>query len=68
MKLKMEQKRIEAAIKGVKQYEGRQCNSCGNTKRYVLNNGCVNCLKASTYKYMNKIRDAIRAAQKNEAN
>lgn len=56
----MNPKRLEAAQQGHKQYDGKPCTKCGATRRYVVSDGCVHCLRENTYRHRNKIRAALK--------
>lgn len=57
----MNPKRLEAASAGLTRYEGRQCERCGGTMRYVANDGCVPCQNASVRQFY-----ARKRQQKNQ--
>lgn len=58
----MNPKRLEAAQQGHRQYDGKPCTKCGATRRYVVSDGCVHCLRENTYRHRNKIRAALKQA------
>ena len=55
--------RIEAARAGQRKYTGKPCKVCGNTERYVINAGCVDCTKKSKNASENKIREIMDQAK-----
>lgn len=59
----MNELRFDAAKKGHKQYDGKQCSKCGATRRYVASDGCVHCLRENTYRHRNKVRELIKKAK-----
>lgn len=59
----MNELRFDAAKKGHKQYDGKQCSKCGATRRYVASDGCVHCLRENTYRHRNKVRELIKKAR-----
>lgn len=59
----MNPKRLEAAQQGHKQYDGKPCTKCGATRRYVVSDGCVHCLRENTYRHRNKIRAVLQQAK-----
>ena len=63
----MESPRIEAARKGLRRYEGRMCPKCGGTERYVINNGCVSCVKKSKEQSTAKIKQLLEKADHAQA-
>lgn len=63
----MEKVRLDAAIQGLKRYQGQPCRVCGNTERFVSNGNCVTCAKEHTRKYQEKIKEIIQQARAGEA-
>lgn len=55
--------RIEAARKGERKYTGKPCKVCGNTERYVINAGCVECTKKSKTQSQSKIKELLSEAE-----
>jgi hypothetical protein len=59
-------KRLEAAQKGEKIFEGRLCKHGHGARRYTSNGACVECIAARAEVRQNAIRDALREAEANE--
>lgn len=58
--------RIEAAKKGLKRYEGKPCKTCGNTTRYTVSTGCVQCIAKSAKKNADAMKALIEQAKAGE--
>lgn len=59
-------KKLEAQEKGLKNYTGSPCKTCGNTNRAVTSGGCVFCNRERGRNYTNKNRQTIANAGANE--
>lgn len=55
--------RIEAARQGQRKYIGKPCKVCGSTERYVINAGCVECIKKNRNASEGKIREILEQAK-----
>lgn len=60
---KEESPRHEAAKRGDRFYEGRECSTCGATTRYVLTRACVFCTKEKSKAERIRVREWVRKAQ-----
>jgi hypothetical protein len=59
----MESPRFAAARAGQNKYVGKPCPKCGGTLRYVINAGCVACLKKIKSISQEKLRQQILDAK-----
>jgi hypothetical protein len=59
--------RFEAARKGLNKYTGKPCPKCGGTERYVINAGCVACLKRFKAESDKRLRQEILAGKESAA-
>lgn len=59
--------RIEAARAGQNKYTGKPCPKCGGTERYVINAGCVVCIKSQKAKAYIRLRQEMLAGKRSAA-
>jgi hypothetical protein len=59
--------RLEAARAGQNKYIGKPCPKCGGTERYVINAGCVVCVKRTKAEAYSRLRQEMLAGKQSAA-